>query len=244
MFCNNGSNAVIFLFLLKGGALMRVLWLLLVSLLPGILWVYFFYRKDRYEPEPARLIVKAFIYGALAVIPVGIIELPFADQITGGNNLVRLLLLSILVIGLTEEFFKLFVVAYGFYNLDEFNEVVDGIIYSISAGLGFAVVENLLYTVVFGYQVGMVRALITTLVHASFSGIAGYYLGLAKMKKGSEVLLILGGLVQVVILHGIYDFLIVGNLISMGGVFVVVTGLYIYLIRLIKKANALSPFKP
>jgi len=222
---------------------MRVFWLLLVSLVPGLLWVYFFYRQDRYEPEPIRMIIKAFIYGALAVIPVGIIELPFANQITANTNLIKLFLLTILVIGLTEEFFKFAAVRYGIYPSEEFNEVMDGIIYAISVGLGFAVVENLLYTVVFGYQVGIIRAFITTLVHASLSGIAGYYLGLAKMQRGSEVRLITIGLGQVVLLHGIYDFLVVGNLISMTVVMMIVIGFYIYLIRLIRRANRMSPFK-
>ncbi|SJZ33923.1 Protease prsW family protein [Selenihalanaerobacter shriftii] len=184
------------------------------------------------------------MYGALAVIPVGLIELPFANQINNSASLIKLFILTTVVVGLTEEFFKLIVVWYGLYKSEEFNEVMDGIIYSISAGLGFAVVENLLYTVVFGYKVGVVRAFITTLVHASFSGIAGYYLGLAKMGRGSEIRLISIGLIQVALLHGIYDFLVVGNFISMGGVAITVLMLYIYLVKLIKRANSMSPFKP
>nr|WP_239559251.1 PrsW family glutamic-type intramembrane protease [Sporohalobacter salinus] len=209
-----------------------------------MIWVYFFYRQDRYEPEPARLIIKAFIYGGIAILPVGVIEFPFADQLTATANPLRLLFLSIVVVGLTEEFFKLAVVYYGFYHSDEFNEVMDGIIYSISAGLGFAVVENLLYTVVFGYQVGVMRAFVTTLVHASFSGIAGYYLGMAKMKAESSIKLITIGLSQAVLLHGIYDFLVVSNLISMWGVILLMIAFYVYLVKLIKEADAISPFKP
>lgn len=223
---------------------MRAILILLVSLVPGIIWVYFFYRQDRYEPEPVRLVVKAFIYGGAAIIPVAIIEFPFADQLTAAANPVKLLFLAVVIVGLPEEVFKLGAVYYGFYNSDEFNEVMDGIIYSISAGLGFAVVENLLYTVVFGYQVGMMRAFVTTLVHASFSGIAGYYLGLAKIEAESQLKLITIGLGQAVLLHGIYDFLVVSNLISMWGVVFLMLAFYVYLIKLIKKADAISPFKP
>lgn len=223
---------------------MRPVLILLVSLVPGIIWVYFFYRQDRYEPEPPRLVIKAFLYGGLAILPVGIIEFPFADQLTATASPLKLLFLSIVIVGLTEEFFKLAAVYYGFYRSDEFNEVMDGIIYSISAGLGFAVIENLLYTVVFGYQVGVMRAFVTTLVHASFSGVAGYYLGLAKIEAESQTKLIAIGLGQAVLLHGIYDFLVVSNLISMWGVVLLMLAFYIYLVKLIKEANAISPFKP
>ncbi|MGM0472297.1 MAG: PrsW family intramembrane metalloprotease [Bacillota bacterium] len=222
---------------------MQALLIFLVSLVPGILWVYFFYRQDKYEPEPPRLIIKAFIYGGLAIIPVAIIEFPFADQISAEAGLFKLLLLSIIVVGLTEELFKLVVVYVGFYHLAELDEVMDGIIYAISAGLGFAVIENLLYTVVFGYQVGVMRAFVTTLVHASLSGIAGYYLGQAKLKSEGEFRLIISGLAQATILHGIYDFLIVGNLVTMWGVIILMIALYLYLAYLIRTANAISPFK-
>ena len=41
---------------------------LLLSVLPGVFWVWFFYRQDLYEKEPKPLILKAFLFGALMVI--------------------------------------------------------------------------------------------------------------------------------------------------------------------------------
>ncbi|TDX48910.1 PrsW family intramembrane metalloprotease [Orenia marismortui] len=220
---------------------MNIFWLLFVSLLPGLLWVYFFYRKDRYEPEPAALVLKAFIYGALAVVPVGFIETPFARSISNPSNLFILLLLTIGVIGIVEEFAKFAVIRYTIYNSEEFDEPVDGIIYSVSAGLGFAALENLLYTYVFGFQVGLIRAVITSLVHASFSGIMGYYLGKAKIEKQPS--LIYKGLILVIILHGVYDFLIMSGLVSNYIVYSMVGLFYVYLIMLINRAVEASPFK-
>lgn len=214
---------------------------LAVSLVPGLLWVYFFYRKDKYEPEPVRLILLAFLYGALAVIPVGLVEYPFSDLMSRPPNLVVLLFLTIGVIGLVEEVAKFAVIRFTIYKSDQFNEVMDGIIYSVSAGLGFAAVENLLYTGLFGYQVGLSRAVITSLLHASFSGIMGYYLGRAKMEENSS--LIYFGLVQVILLHGVYDFLVLGRFISSYVVYALVAILYIYLLRLINSAVEASPFK-
>ncbi|GAB6099995.1 PrsW family glutamic-type intramembrane protease [Halanaerocella petrolearia] len=220
---------------------MSLFWLLVLSLLPGLLWVYFFYRKDKYEPEPTRLVLLAFLYGALVIIPVGIIEYPFSNLIANPPNLLILFMLSVGVIGVVEEVAKFAVIRYTIYDSEEFNEVMDGIIYSISAALGFAAVENLLYTIVFGFQVGLARAVVTSLVHASFSGIMGYYLGRAKCEENSS--LILQGLVQVILLHGIYDFLLLGGLIPNYFVYGMVVILYLYLARLINSAVESSPFK-
>ena len=221
---------------------MRVLTLLIVSILPGLLWIYFFYRQDKYEAEPFILILKSFFLGAAAVIPAGLIEFPFSNLIATTDNLLMLLILSIFVIGLVEEVLKIGVVYLFIYPLAEFNEVMDGVIYGISAGLGFAVIENLFYTMVFGYQVGVMRAFITTVVHASFSGIAGYYLGLAK--ETGERRLIAIGLIQAVLLHGIYDFLIISELLPTAAILGLVIVFYLYLARLIRRAQELSPFKP
>ncbi|WP_408955621.1 PrsW family glutamic-type intramembrane protease [Natroniella sp. ANB-PHB2] len=220
---------------------MNLIYLIIISIIPGLLWVYFFYRKDKYEPEPVYLVLRLFLYGALLVIPVGLIEAPFANLIAQPPDLLTLLGVSIFVIGLVEEVGKFAVVWYAVYHSDEFNEVMDGIIYSISVALGFAAVENLLYAVVFGFRVGIVRAVVTSLVHASFSGIMGFYLGRAKCEERPNLIII--GLVQVVLLHGIYDFLILGGLVSNYIIFGIILLLYFYLMSLITKALEVSPFK-
>ena len=56
--------------------------LLLVSILPGVLWLAFFYRQDRYEPEPKRVIVRVFLGGMLMVIPAGAFELLGKEGLT------------------------------------------------------------------------------------------------------------------------------------------------------------------
>ncbi len=58
---------------------------------------------------------------------------------------------------------------------------MDGIIYAAAAAIGFSVVENVLYIASFGMSIAPpLRATISTLAHIAFSGLGGYYLGLAK----------------------------------------------------------------
>jgi RsiW-degrading membrane proteinase PrsW (M82 family) len=216
--------------------------LIIVSFFPGILWVWFFYRKDKYQPEPISLVMKAFVYGAISVFPAAFVEAPFRPFIAGeAPDIVRLFIVTTLVIGLVEEMAKFIAVRLAVYDRQEFNEVVDGIIYAVAAGLGFAAVENLFYSARFGITVGLFRAFITDLAHASFSGIVGYHLGLAKFHKGSTTLLLGKGLAIAISLHGIYDFLIIQGLVPPAFGIIMVFATYFYLDRKISEARMASP---
>lgn len=216
--------------------------LLIVSFLPGILWVWFFYRKDKNQPEPVSLVIKAFIYGAISVFPAALAEAPFRQFISDGTpGIGRLFIISILVIGLVEETAKFIAVKLAVYDHAEFDEIIDGIIYAVSAGLGFAAVENLFYSARFGITVGLFRAFITDLAHASFSGIVGYHMSLAKF-HGKNTFLVLGkGLITAIGLHGLYDFLIISGLMPPSFGMIMVFATYVYLNTKISKARKMSP---
>ncbi len=218
--------------------------LLLVSLGPGILWVWFFYAKDVSEPEPKGLVAKAFLYGAISVLPAALIEAPFRRVIgTGSRDLLTLLAVSVLVVGLVEEAAKLVAVKLAAYDNREFDEVMDGIVYAVAAGLGFAATENLFYATSFGIAVGVVRAFVTDLAHASFSGIVGYHLGMAKFEPQRAVSLVARGMAAAVLLHGSYDFLIIGGMVppAFGILMVLVT--FGYLSRKIRQAQKSSSLR-
>lgn len=218
--------------------------LALISLGPGLLWVWFFYRKDRAEPEPKALVTKAFLYGVVSVFPAAFLEAPFRRVIaTGRQDLVALLVVSVLVVGVVEEVSKFVAVKLAAYDNSEFDEVMDGIVYAVAAGLGFAATENLFYATTYGLAVGVFRAFITDLAHASFSGIVGYYLGRAKFDARHARGLVARGLGIAIALHGTYDFLIIGGIVPPAfGIFMVLAT-YGYLNRKIAQARRLSPFR-
>lgn len=218
--------------------------LLFISLGPGILWVWFFYVKDRAEPEPKPLVAKAFVYGAISVFPAAFLEAPFRRVITRGtDDLAVLLVVSVLVVGLVEEVVKFVAVKLAAYDNREFNEVMDGVVYAVAAGLGFAATENLFYATSFGIVVGLFRAFVTDLAHASFSGIVGYYLGRAKFDARHAGGFLARGLVVAILLHGLYDFLIIGRIVSPVFGLVMILATYAYLSRKIRQAQKLSPFR-
>ena len=153
--------------------------------------------KDWYEPEPLRLVVKVFLLGALVVIPAAIVEYPFPSDI----------ITSSIIAPAIEEILKFSVVFFFVYRLPEFDEPVDGIVYSAASGLGFAAAENIIYVLEGGFAVGIVRAFATVPGHMIFSCIWGFALGIAKFRPESDRGgIIAAGLVGAILLHGIFNF--------------------------------------
>ncbi|MTI59664.1 MAG: PrsW family intramembrane metalloprotease [Firmicutes bacterium] len=226
---------------LKGGVIINLILLSLVSILPGILWVWYFYRQDKYDPEPTNLIIRDFLWGIVIVLPASLLESPFGGYVTPQTPLLILFLSTIFVVGLVEEGLKSYTVYRLHYNHPDFDEPVDGIIYGVTVGLGFAAFENLVYATLFGLSVGLSRAVLTSLAHASFTGIFGYYLSKAKEKQDRS--LIWFGFVLVTFFHGLYDFLVIGGFITTFYTIIIIVALQLYLASLIRNTTERSPFK-
>lgn len=216
--------------------------LLAVSIIPGVFWVVFFHRQDRYDPEPVLPMALMFVLGAAMVIPAGLLEAPFRPFFVNPPNLFTLFILSVFVVGLVEEYAKFWVVRRFVFNSRVFNEPLDGVIYAVTAGLGFAAAENVLYAAMYGVGISLIRGVLTTLAHAAFSSFVGLGLGLAKFapRPGS---LVARGLVVAIALHGIYDFLLLSGILSFRMVIVVVGALYLALARQIREGLRISPFR-
>jgi len=212
-----------------------------VSILPGILWVIYFYRKDRYDPEPIKLIIRDFSWGFILVFPAGLLESPFGSWLTAETPLLLLLFASIFIVGFIEEGLKSYTVYKLHYNHVDFDEPVDGIIYGITLGLGFATFENLFYTIIYGYQVGLTRAVLTTLAHGSFTGIFGSFLSRGQREQNKGIIWV--GFFLVAFLHGIYDFLVISGFLNIFTTIIIIGLLQVYLATLLQKSSTRSPFK-
>ncbi|HEX3044893.1 MAG TPA: PrsW family glutamic-type intramembrane protease [Bacillota bacterium] len=190
--------------------------LLLASIGPGLLWLLYFYKQDRYEPEPVKLVLKIFAAGLLLVIPAGMLEQIWRGQILSAvrnGNWPAFLVMAFLVIALIEEGLKSGFLWWLIGKNRELDEPADGIIYGITLGLGFASLENFLWASAFGFGVAVLRAVITTLAHASFTGWMGYYIARYKLEAGPEGYsrnnyLLGAGFFIAYLAHGAYDFLL------------------------------------
>jgi RsiW-degrading membrane proteinase PrsW (M82 family) len=183
--------------------------LLASAIAPSAALLYYFYARDKYEKEPRLLLLKAFLLGGGLVIPVLFAEMKLHIFDMASSTLLTAGYTAFVVAGFVEEFFKfLFFMLYIWKN-NEFNEMYDGIVYSVFISLGFATVENLAYVLSTGFNTAILRSLTAVPAHALFAVAMGYYLGISKFAKVRyRKKYILLGLIIPVILHGIYDFIL------------------------------------
>jgi len=232
---------------------------LIVPVVPAFLWLWLIYRADAYQPEPKRLVALTFFLGILCTIPAFALErlgdriYPFLAEIERASWSIKgdplrlwpMALGCFFVIGPAEELCKFLAVRLYTYRRPEFDEPMDGIVYSAAAALGFASVENLLY--VLDWDTGRIRwgmlglrAFLSLPGHVLFSACWGYALGRLRFHRGYKVWplwLAAAGL------HGLYDFvLMVPSLRPAIALFMAL--MIPVLIRQIRALRADSPFAP
>ncbi|BBL67921.1 PrsW family intramembrane metalloprotease [Methanoculleus chikugoensis] len=184
--------------------------ILALALAPGVFWAWYFYHRDKFEPEPAALIVKIFLLGVLVTFPVAFVEGFF------GLFIASPLIMGAVVAPIVEEYGKFAVVRRFAYHNPEFDEPMDGIVYAAVAALGLASLENVLY-VFTAYLTSpalalgtiAIRAIFSVPGHALFASVWGYALGRAKFTAAERrPAIILQGLILGMVLHGIFNFLL------------------------------------
>lgn len=200
---------------------------ILLGLLPGLIWLSFYLRKDKH-PEPNFMVLKIFIYGML-LAPLAIIlellliwllnpSLPFSSLLSEipQNSFIKIVLAATLIPALVEECLKYSIIKFKILKNSVFDEPVDAMLYCIIAGLGFATVENLLILLkstlmplsealwIIGF-----RFLGATLVHALAAGIVGYWIALGLLRLKRKNLFISIGLSIAIIFHACYNYLII-----------------------------------
>ncbi len=151
----------------------------LLAVLPAIFWIVFYYKKDYRDPEPMSAIFQTFLAGCVVAIPFLVLKIFLARIPHLGAALTGVS--AVLLFAALEEMAKLtasiFVVM---RHRLEFNQVIDGVVYAVTAAIGFAFVENLFYFIQFlnSGQDGLLNVFVfrsfgTMLAHTLFSGFAG-----------------------------------------------------------------------
>lgn len=115
---------------------------LVLAMLPVGPLVACYFWLDRYEPEPRRLLVAAFFWGALVATTVALV-VQGVDQAVNRSTVEWS---AVVVAPLTEEAGKgLFVVLLLYIRRHTIDGIIDGLVYAGLVGIGFAFTENVLY---------------------------------------------------------------------------------------------------
>jgi RsiW-degrading membrane proteinase PrsW (M82 family) len=217
---------------------------LIISLAPVAIIAGYIWFRDKYEREPLRMLLFALLAGGLIVLPVIATE-SFISLIGEPlDGITAIAWKAFAAAGFTEEMFKLIALFLLIWKSREFNDKYDGIVYGTFISLGFAGVENFLYVLQEGYATGMVRAFTAVPAHAIFGVTMGFYFGLAKFYPKKRSSLKLKALFIPVLLHGIYDFILMTGIDWLWLVFLgFVVFLYISGLKRIKTLSDLSYFK-
>jgi len=171
-----------------------------MAAIPALVWGGIFYRKDPVYRSKAK---ETFLLGMLAVTPILLYKwswqyFPDFNITNYANNLQADVfaftsylylpvgtVLMFMFVGVIEEYMKHLVVKKA--DRGFFRNIDDAIEFSIISALGFAFVENSLYLYYIweyqGIEVMLVsfvfRALFSTFAHVLFSGVYGYFYGIA-----------------------------------------------------------------
>jgi RsiW-degrading membrane proteinase PrsW (M82 family) len=222
----------------------------LLALAPGVAWVLYIRRRDRYDPEPGSLLARAFLSGLLLVPIARILERAMTPAGCFGIPPLPLWVHLAFVVAPLEELLKFAVTRIWFYPHPEFNEPVDGIVYASVVGIGFASMENSLYMLRDGATVGLIRSGVSTLLHLGCAGLVGHALGQQKFapKRARVFLAVLGA----VAVHGTFDVLTscapAAQALSMTALAIIMLlslllGLYTVLDEEIRADLKISPFR-
>jgi RsiW-degrading membrane proteinase PrsW (M82 family) len=198
----------------------------------GVLWTVFFAAAFKTPRQSLRLGVAAFfatgIFGVLFVsVLQGLPPLSWLYLLVEPDKPFPLRLVAyVWGVGLLEEVGKGLILLFLARALGGLRDAADGVFYGLMSGLGFGVYEAVAYTEwvsprqatalsiltgsptigLYAYFVtSVVRTVSLPLLHAVWTAIVGYFIGLSfsARRKTNAVLLI--GLLIAAVLHGLYD---------------------------------------
>ena len=195
--------------------------LLLVTILPSILIILFFVYSDKFK-EPKGEILKVFFYGILITIPAYFLN-TYLDAFWYNNFRVSEgLISSFLTAAPVEEGLKLSILYFFVYKMKDFNEPIDGIVYGVTASLGFATLENFYYVYLLAdyfetssMSLAILRSFSAVPAHAVFGVFMGYFfMKYVFIKKGDNLLF---AFIVPFVLHGCYNLFASSNfIVSLG----------------------------
>lgn len=193
---------------------------ILSALLVGSVWFIYLRRIDVFHEEPLILSVGMLAGGALSAL----LSLIFSDglnvllPLSFGRGWPSDLVFSVLHIGLVEETAKFLPVLLILPLFRRPKEPFDLVFYGGLSALGFATLENAFYFTRHGIGITASRFVFSTIMHMSMTGIVSYAYARARFIRPGRLLpALLGGLGASALVHGLFDFFLMGALSRFSG---------------------------
>jgi len=219
--------------------------LLTLSVAPIFIGLFYTYIRDKYEKEPYNLLITGVFFGVIIAFIIAFVSNIMMLFLPSGAPLFfEAIFIAFAVSALVEEFFKYVVLFFLTWRNKNFNEKFDGIVYAVFVGLGFALIENILFVFsddLGGTSTALVRAIFSVPGHALFGVHMGYYFGLAKFRDRRYLFL---AFFVPYIYHAIYNYILLAN-IPYTFVALAIFSIFLWVSGLKKMATFIkeSPFK-
>jgi RsiW-degrading membrane proteinase PrsW (M82 family) len=188
---------------------------LVAAVLPVPVYVTLVLWLDRFEAEPPLMLATAFFWGALVAVFFAIVinSLGFAVVLALTDEATARFSGLVISAPLVEETAKAVALVLLFvWRRDEFDGVIDGIVYAALVGLGFAMTENVKYYAEAvieqnAFGVFVVRGLMSPFAHPLFTGMTGVGLGLAAQsdRRAVKIVAPVLGLAAAILFHAAWN---------------------------------------
>ena len=201
-----------------------LLWSLLAAAVPVVFYVWLIYWVDRYEKEPWWLLAAAFLWGAIPAALLALVlntafSLPLYMLFNPGP---AELLSSSLFAPIIEEMAKGLILLLIFVLWrDELDSPLDGLIYGAVVGMGFSMIENVLYyhsAFIEGGQAAwnstvIIRGIVFGLSHAFYTSLTGLGIALARLSpsRAARILAPVLGLGAAIFFHSLHNVTMFGG---------------------------------
>lgn len=197
---------------------MKDLIIVLAAVLPALVIVGYIVFRDKNRREPISQVWKGVRYGVGSALLALVVGAPFSvlaemvPVLDYTETFWGALYGSFFMAAVPEELAKLLMLYLLLRKNPYFDERMDGIVYAVAVGMGFAGFENILYLFeneeIWG-TIGAIRALFSVPGHFCFAVFMGYYYSLAHFdKKNRQELNLFLMLAVPIVLHGVFDFLL------------------------------------
>ena len=182
-----------------------------LAVLPALILLFYTYQQDKLQREPVKMIVKGFFFGWLSVFCSFLISVPslnlglFSQQLNSFSDAFRQAFFGAAI---PEETAKLFCLWLFLRKNPYFDERMDGIVYAVCIGMGFAAFENIEYLFASGTDwvtTGIGRSLTAIPGHFGFAVLMGYFYSLYRFDRSKAPGAGLKMWLYPVLAHGLYD---------------------------------------
>ena len=191
---------------------------LLTATIPVPLYIALVLWIDRYEGEPLWMLATAFFWGALIATFFAFllntsmqVVVQALTNATAGEAFA-----AVVSAPIVEESGKAFILFIFFFaKKDEFDGVIDGVVYASMAALGFAMSENILYYGKAAASGGgqaltalfILRGFFAPFSHPLFTSLTGIGLGLARQSNnlGIKIIAPIIGLLAAMFMHSLWN---------------------------------------